>query len=429
MCRQVVLSCLLFAVLARECWSHEHHNKFHERHKHDGPRSSDAACGTHDPLDFDMMLMNAQEQAWEQNNANVMDDGQRNLAAKRGYVIPVFFHVLAQSDSLGTMTNKGLKLYIKNLNHIYRNSNFQFQFQGVQRRTGSGWHSCDYDDRARWMSRLHISGTNALNIYICKPFYTAPNENYKELYGFSSWPTNADETIDGVAIPHEYYYGRNESIQFLAHELGHYFGLLHTFANGCSSRPLVFEDMPISDGDGVQDTPAQAAATWEYAGFATCWQASQLDTCNDTLIDIDPGLDPVSNYMNYVDPVCWANYGEFTRGQNRRMLAMFEQFRLSSPWTCTNVGEKCRDSFECCSPRTVSCVKAPGRRKGKCVKNCASAGDRCRRNLDCCGEFVCSSGTCVRSVKRVNDNNGGGAGAVGGADDDGCFSVLCNKGW
>ena len=86
-------------------------------------------------------------------------------------------------------------------------------------------------------------------------------------------------------------------MMFLLHEIGHWLSLLHTFAFECGSRPQVFEGMAISDGDGVQDTPAQAYATWENDdGRPTCWLDSKLDTCNETAgSGIDPGLDAVTN--------------------------------------------------------------------------------------------------------------------------------------
>lgn len=63
------------------------------------------------------------------------------------------------------------------------------------------------------------------------------------------------------------------------HEVGHWFGLEHTFENGCEEP-----------GDGVDDTPAEA----QPVGGDKCAEPGR-DTCPDK-----PGLDPVDNYMTYV---------------------------------------------------------------------------------------------------------------------------------
>lgn len=88
------------------------------------------------------------------------------------------------------------------------------------------------------------------------------------------------------------------------HEVGHWFGLYHTFYGGCTY------------GDGIDDTPAQ-----EIPGSVEVGCEKPIDSCPD-----QPGDDPMFNYMDYTGDAC---YREFTPGQKARMFENFEAYRAN----------------------------------------------------------------------------------------------------
>jgi hypothetical protein len=93
------------------------------------------------------------------------------------------------------------------------------------------------------------------------------------------------------------------------HEVGHWFGLYHTFQKGCdgktdanakaSPEPIDQNTGDVMTGDRVQDTPAHT----ETRGCPS----EAPDTCPE-----HQGRDPINNYMSYSSDECLK---EFTPGQ------------------------------------------------------------------------------------------------------------------
>ncbi|MEO9012332.1 MAG: M43 family zinc metalloprotease [Ginsengibacter sp.] len=99
----------------------------------------------------------------------------------------------------------------------------------------------------------------------------------------------------------------------LAHEMGHYLGLYHTFEGGCYNYNCQ------TDGDRVCDTPPDGTVR----PSAGC--ASPTNSCNtDTLSAYSNGFfhtdvpDQIANFMDYGNSAC---SNQFTQGQADRMKA------------------------------------------------------------------------------------------------------------
>ncbi len=109
---------------------------------------------------------------------------------------------------------------------------------------------------------------------------------------------------DGVVMEAEWLF-EPEKASVLVHELGHYFGLFHTYEFGCNNGDC------LTDGDRVCDTPPD--------------QSAALIPCdvveNSCSTDIKSGFktdvpDLRQNFMDYGNTACWH---DFTPGQIARM--------------------------------------------------------------------------------------------------------------
>ncbi|MBX2846724.1 MAG: hypothetical protein KTR16_00275, partial [Acidiferrobacterales bacterium] len=117
--------------------------------------------------------------------------------------------------------------------------------------------------------------------------------------------------FDGVVMLSQSIGGRNNGFgnydqgRTLAHEVGHYLGLLHTFEGGkrCSNN--------FSSGDLIADTNAESEP---FFGSSTSCPARS--TCGTP--------DPVDNFMGYNTDRCMAR---FTSQQANRMLCSLINYR------------------------------------------------------------------------------------------------------
>lgn len=104
----------------------------------------------------------------------------------------------------------------------------------------------------------------------------------------------------------------------MAHELGHYFGLFHTFERNTNGVELVNGSNCSSAGDLICDTPADPSGT----------------AVADSNCDLDPAIadnngdyytPSICNIMSYYNNAC--NGIKFTTGQYNRMIEVMEKGR------------------------------------------------------------------------------------------------------
>ena len=189
---------------------------------------------------------------------------------------------------------------IRVLNQAYAPHDIAFTLAGTDYTVNSNWAN-DYNELA--MKKALRKGTyKDLNIYIQKSLggalgycyfptsvSTGSNSFY---YDGCSWVFN---TVPGGSL-NNYNLGHTGT-----HEVGHWFGLYHTFQGGCSGN-----------GDYVSDTPAEASPAYQCP--------TGRNTCSST------GVDPIHNFMDYTYDSCMY---QFTSGQASRMLSAWNTYRAS----------------------------------------------------------------------------------------------------
>lgn len=155
------------------------------------------------------------------------------------------------------------------------------------------------DSAEETMKESLRQGTYAdLNVYLI---------NSMDYLGYCYFPTSTsgsddDFTLDGCTVLSSSIPGGSETNYDLGltavHEIGHWFGLYHTFQGGCVV------------GDRVDDTPAEASS------------ASGCPTGRDTCPNAD-GEDPIHNYMDYTYDSCYVSHKIFESSYTRCVGSLF----------------------------------------------------------------------------------------------------------
>jgi hypothetical protein len=230
------------------------------------------------------------------------------LSATGSITIPVYFHVINRGSGIenGNVPDRMIRAQIAVLNNAYDGGSggaataFRFELAGITRTTNEFWYNMGYGSIAEREAKaaLHQGGADALN------FYTANLGG--SLLGWATfpWSYHAKPELDGVVCLFSSLPGGStvpyDEGDTGTHEVGHWLGLYHTFQNGCSTN-----------NDYISDTPAEFVPAFDCP--------VGRDTCSRY-----PGLDPITNFMDYTDDACMF---EFTAEQAFRADGMFAQYR------------------------------------------------------------------------------------------------------
>ncbi|KID85650.1 metalloprotease MEP1 [Metarhizium guizhouense ARSEF 977] len=233
----------------------------------------------------------------------------QGLVAQANVVVDTYIHIISSDGTPqgGNVSDDIVRRQMDVLNQGLSGTGFSVTLRGVDRTVNAAWAN-DRNEVA--MKReLRKGSYKDLNLY----YLNAP-QGSASIGGYCYFPVQGarpgSESFirDGCVMQFGSMpggsLGSNNLGKVTVHEVGHWFGLFHTFQGGCEAS---------SGGDLVDDTPAHAAP--RTASDYQCPAGSNIDTCPSL-----PGLDPLHNYMSYRQDRC---YTEFTRGQISRMVSLW----------------------------------------------------------------------------------------------------------
>jgi len=261
-------------------------------HTHDETEGPFTRCAVHD-------LTEEEFNAAESHRHETLKGVSSKVS---GGTINVYFHSITNSTGGGAVPTSQINSQIDVLNAAYAKGGWKYTLKSVDVTANNDWYVMQPGTAAETDAKTTLrKGTAAdLNLY---------SANIGGgLLGWATFPKDytSKPKMDGVVVLYSSLPGGTAKSYNLGdtgtHEVGHWMGLYHTFQGGCRG---------IGGGDGVDDTPAEKAANYGCPGL--------IDTCPD-----DPGNDPDTNFMDYVDDACMDN---FTPGQFARIVDEFSAYR------------------------------------------------------------------------------------------------------
>ena len=225
--------------------------------------------------------------------------------------VPIRPHIFRKSDGTGGMTMSKLNniIAITNSYYLLNGTGIQFYFCGT---------SPDYIDNTSLYNSFPVSNETALN---GRDALNALNQYYVNAFNVNGLGGYAYFPADSIQATRSFILNESDEVdlanRLIPHEVGHNFGLFHTFGNsGSGTDELVTRGNGancITAGDQLCDTPADP---YGLQGANTTY-INGCQTYNGTATDAQgtPFSPSITNIMSYYFPCTH----DFTPGQYGRM--------------------------------------------------------------------------------------------------------------
>ena len=257
------------------------------------------------------------------------------------YTFPVVVHVIHTGGAIGTIYNPSdanIIAMINNLNNCWRKNGVSFggvdieiQFQlakqspnctattGINRVDGSSLtnyvsggitniNAAGSADEVLVKNLSRWSNTDYINIWVVNKI------NGSEVFpgGYAYFPQYNSASTDGITLLSNVVDGSNKTI---AHEMGHVFGLYHTFEGVSNTTPCPSNSPCNTVGDRICDTE-------QTQDVACGTNPNACSGSNYLIADVPHNYTVLNNYMGYTN--CQFM---FTQGQKDRILVNLLLFR------------------------------------------------------------------------------------------------------
>ena len=289
--------------------------------------------------------LEAQLNASEVQYQNFINNPTESIA---DYTLPVVFHIV-HDEGAENIDDAQVAQAVEWLNEAYANTGYYDPDTGVNTeiefclaKTGPDGNphpgitrtqNAELTDLSFGNEDLAIKSlirwdpTQYINIYVVREI-GGPGVN-TQTTGYAYLPAFHGTEKDGIVVEATFVGSDEMNTSILAHHMGHYLGLYHTFEGGCAN------DNCQADGDKVCDTPPD----WTVA-LPPC--DVTVNSCYTDVNPADPNNpfttdqnDMRENYMDWSPLEC---YSAFTQGQADRMAFFITNDRMSllNSTVCTN---------------------------------------------------------------------------------------------